>query len=548
MKKPDNFQLLIVIMAATTIVVTAVSIAVLYDAAFTQHRQRLIETVKSHARLIEAMGRFNIAQKEQGRAGNWRAETLRQVDDAHSRFEGFGKTGEFTLARKHGSQITFVLDHRHYDLDRPKSLPFASNWAEPMRLALAGESGSIIGLDYRGRQVLTAFEPLEILDLGLVVKIDLAEIRKPFFQAGMISFAVAFLAILFSSTVFSRITQPIARKIEQQAETFRTLAETTLEGIVLIGVDGIIQFVNPAAETLFGYSPGELLGKSINRLMPMPHREAHDQYISQYLKTGKGKIIGTGRQLTGLRKNGTYFPIHLSVGDINLEHTHLFTGVIMDLSEQHKLQREIMDAPVREQRRIGQELHDGLGQQLSGLGMLATSLLNKASRSEYELADQLASGLKETMSQVRALSRGMIPVQIGTKEFFPAIQNLCEEIESQSRLPINLRIEATIQLPDDSAAMHLYRIAQEALNNAVKHAAASKISIMIKKEHDYGLMQVTDNGCGLPPESEKSTGLGLRIMKYRCGLIDGEFSATGISTGGTQIQCRFPIELPTEQS
>ncbi len=96
--------------------------------------------------------------------------------------------------------------------------------------------------------------------------------------------------------------------------------------------------------------------------------------------------------------------------------------------------------------------------------------------------------------------------------------------------------------------MHLYRIAQEALNNAVKHAEASRISIIIKREHDYGIMQVTDNGRGLPPESENSTGLGLRIMKYRCGLIDGEFSTTGLSAGGTQVECRFPIETPLEHS
>ncbi len=535
-------------MAVTTIVVTSVSIAILYDAAFAQYRQQLIETVKSHARLIEAIGKFNIAQEERGLGVDWRAETLRQVADAHSQFEGFGETGEFTLAKKTGSKITFVLSHRNYDFDNPKSIPFAGNWAEPMRLALSGESGTIIGLDYRGQQVLAAFEPLGLLDLGLVVKIDLAEIRRPFVRAGFISIAVALLAILISSAIFSRITRPIAQKIEQQAETFRTLAETALEGIILIDTHGIIQFLNPAAETLFGYSPGELLGSSINRLIPVPHRDAHDQYISRYLKTGIARIIGTGRQLTGLRKDGALFPIRLSVGDIHLEHTHLFTGVITDLSEQHKLQREIMELPVREQRRIGQELHDGLGQQLSGLGMLATSLVNKASRSEYELAEQLARGLKDTLSQVRALSRGLMPIEIGGDEFFPAIQNLCDEFEAQSRRPIKIEIDDAIRLPENGAAMHLYRITQEALNNAVKHAEASQISVMIKKEHDYGILQVTDNGCGLPPDADKSTGLGLRIMKYRCGLIDGEFSATSPEAGGTRIQCQFPIEQQPENN
>ena len=536
-----DFRSLILILAATTLLVTVVTIISLYNTAFTQHRQRLVETVTSQARLIEAIARFDVASGDADHRDEWKAATLSQIIDAHRRFEGFGETGEFTLARIKSEQIEFVLSHRHYDLDTPRPVPFSGKWAAPMRRALLGESGTIVGLDYRGKQVLAAHEPVDLLDLGLVAKIDLAEIRAPFIRASLISFGVALLAIFVASNVFIRISRPIARKILQQAETFHTMAETANEGIFLINVFGIIEYVNPAAEKLFGYPHDKLLGHNVNLLMPSPHRNMHDNYLAQYLKTGVGKIIGTGRTLTGVRKDGTKIPVHLSVGDINLREVRLFAGVIMDLSERQDLEREILEIPAREQRRIGQELHDGLGQQLTGLSMLAQSLLNKASRPEHTLAVQLTEGLQQALSHVRSLSRGLIPVQIDAHGFEHALQGLAEEIEQRSGIPVELDTSSVVHLPDNTTALHLYRIAQEALNNAIKHAGAKKISVSLKTEQDRGLLEVFDDGCGISINSDATPGLGLRIMKHRCGLFDGEITIDPIELGGTRLRCRFPI-------
>ncbi len=528
-------------MTVTTLIVTAISIASLYDAAFTQHRLRLVETVEGQARLIEAIARFDIKFSDADHPLGWQAATLDQVIDAHRQFEGFGETGEFTLARKDGRQIEFVLSHRHYDLNTPQPIPFSGQWAEPMRRALSGESGTVVGLDYRGTQVLAAYEPVALLDLGLVAKIDLAEIRTPFIRAGLIALSVALLAILISSSIFFRITRPIARKIEQQAETFHTLAETANEGIFLINARGIIEYVNPAAEKLFGYAHGELPGNNVNILMPYPHQEKHDGYISHYVKTGVKKVIGSGRNLTALHKNGESIPIRLSVGDIHIRNVHLFTGVIMDLREQQNLERELLEIPAREQRRIGQELHDGLGQQLTGLSMLAQSLLNKASKPEHELAVQLTEGLQQALSHVRTLSRGLIPVQIDIDGFTAALRSLIQEVEKRSGIPIELHIDDVVHLSDNTTALHLYRVAQEALNNAVKHAGAKKISVSLKTEYQRGVLEVFDNGCGISITPDASPGLGLRIMKHRCGLFDGEVTIDPVKLGGTRLRCRFPI-------
>jgi PAS domain S-box-containing protein len=377
----------------------------------------------------------------------------------------------------------------------------------------------------------------ELIDSGLISENKISEVQALFINASGITIVVTLLVMLLANALYFRITRPLA----QQAETFHILAKTAHEAILLIDIHGIIQFANPAAETLFGYDVKQLLGKNIKLLMPSPHRELHDNYINNYLESGNKKVIGKGRQLLGLRKDGSQFPIYLSLGEIQLKNTHLFAGLIMDLSVQQKLQREILAIPAREQQRIGEELHDGLGQQLTGLSMLAQSLLNKASKTEHELASQIATGLHEALTQVRALSRGLIPVQIYADGFMISLKEITERIEQQSNIPIKLQIDDVVLLFDDATATHLYRIVQESLNNAVKHAEANQINVSLTIEQDYGVLEIADDGIGLPPDIEDSSGLGLNIMRHRCGLFDGEITINPAGERGTKVCCRFPI-------
>jgi len=381
------------------------------------------------------------------------------------------------------------------------------------------------------------FTLLKLIDSGFITVINLSEIEILFTRTCGITLVTTLLIAIFASYTYFRITRPWV----QQSETFHILAKTAHEAIFLIDVHGIIQFVNPAAETLFGYEKKELLGKNIKQLMPSPQREMHNEYIENYLKTGIKKIIGKGRQLLGERKDGSQFPMYLSVGEIELKHTHLFAGLILDLSTQQKLQREVLAIPAREQQRIGEELHDGLGQQLTGLSMLAQSLLNKVEKSEHDLAEQLANGLHEALTQVRELARGLMPVQIDADGFMLSLKEITKNIEQQSNIPIKLQIDDVVLLFDDATAAHLYRIVQESLNNAIKHADASRINVSLKIDQDHGVLEVLDNGIGIPFDHENSSGLGLNIMKHRCGLFDGEITINPAGERGTKVCCRFPL-------
>ena len=536
------FNQLFLIMACAALLVSAISIVSLYNTAIEQHRLRLAETVKGQARLIEAIAKFDNLETNDNSPALARQSTLEKVAAAYQEFEGFGTSGEFVIAQQNNNEIQFVLSLRHSQVPKLRTIPFNGLWAEPMRRALSGKSGVMTGLDYRGVEVLAAHEPVSILDLGLVGKMDISEIRRPFVITGLVAFGTTILVIFLASRLFFRVSRPIEHIIDKQAETFRTLAETAQEGIILASTSGTIEFVNPAAEQIFGYKPEELIGASLKCLMPKETSLAHDGYMQRYLQTGFPRIIGSGRQLVAKRKDGTRFPIYLSIGDIRTSHARLFAGVIMDISEQQQMQREILEIPVSEQRRIGQELHDGLGQQLTGLGLLATSLLNKASKPEHELATKLAHGLREAVGQVRALSRGLMPVDIDAEGFTTALENLVKEIRSQTNMRIFLTLNERIRILDSSSALHLYRIAQESLNNAIKHANASRIDVSVGLVGNRGCLAIRDNGRGFNGDPQKSAGLGLRIMQHRCSLIDAEFEFRSSADHGTEVRCYFMVE------
>lgn len=230
-----RIMLLILIMSVIVILVESITIRLLYHTAFEQERLRLVETAKSQARLIEAVARFDRQYSGSYRFDSRKA-TLSQIRDAHSRYQGFGETGEFTLSTRKDNQIVFLLNHRHYDLNNPKPVPWNSNLAEPMRLALSGKSGTVVGLDYRGVTVLAAHEPVGELGLGIVAKIDLSEIRAPFVRAAALSalFAVGMIAV--GAAVFIKVTEPLLDKLRQTiARLEKALGEVkTLRGIVPI--------------------------------------------------------------------------------------------------------------------------------------------------------------------------------------------------------------------------------------------------------------------------------------------------------------------------
>lgn len=212
---------LVVIMVFVAVVIAGSAIGVLYETAFEEKRQSLIQTAQSQARLMEAVARYDqqhlIEAPLHPHLSAERA-TLGQIKAAHASYRGLGKTGEFTLARREGDQIVFILKHRHDNLEEPAPVPFYGNLAEPMRRALSKQSGTVVDLDYRGEKVLAAYEPVAVLNMGIVAKIDLSEIREPFIRAGSIVAFTSLIVITIGTYLFFHISNPIIEQLQRSKE------------------------------------------------------------------------------------------------------------------------------------------------------------------------------------------------------------------------------------------------------------------------------------------------------------------------------------------
>ncbi len=248
------------------------AVGFLYDAAFEEARQRLTEIAKSRARLVEAMTRFHTTYSSDYPDGPANAVVF-QLKDAHGIYEGFGKTGEFTLAKREADDIRFILSFRHAQPDAAYRIPIQSKLAEPMRRALAGLSGTLIGLDYRGVKVLAAHEPVGELDLGIVAKIDLAEIRAPFLRAGIIAGGAGLLLIAGGALVFFRVARPILQRVTESEKRFRDISHSMADWVWEVDREGRYTMASGRVEQLLGYKPEELLGKTPFDLMPQEEAE-----------------------------------------------------------------------------------------------------------------------------------------------------------------------------------------------------------------------------------------------------------------------------------
>ncbi len=215
---------LFVIMVTVAVGVGAVAIVLLYQHDLETHRFQLIQTAKSQARIIEAVARFDTKYSSNYPGGTYEA-TLSQIREANKNFEGIGETGEFVLAKLENKKVVFILHKHHRKNSTSSSSSEEPVLSEPMARAFAGESGSMFSLDYRGKKVLAAFEPVSVLNLGLVAKIDLSEIRAPFIKIGLLVGMGGITLIVIGSFLFLRISEPLIRSVRETGDRLNSVLE-----------------------------------------------------------------------------------------------------------------------------------------------------------------------------------------------------------------------------------------------------------------------------------------------------------------------------------
>jgi two-component system sensor kinase FixL len=328
--------------------------------------------------------------------------------------------------------------------------------------------------------------------------------------------------------------------LADREERLRAILETAVEGIITIDERGIIESVNASAERIFGYNAGEIVGQNVNVLMPSPHHEAHDRYVGNYRRTGHAKIIGIGREVVGKRKDGSVFPMDLSVSEVKLADRRMFTGFIRDITERKQLEKEILEISDREQRRIGQDLHDGLCQHLAGIELMSQVLAqNLAPKSKAHAAKvgEIARHVRDAIGHTRSLARGLSPVTLESEGLMSALQELATNTEKIFNINCRFDFADSVVMRDHAAATHLFRIAQEAVSNAIKHGKAERIYISLRSARGRIILKVSDNGVGFPKTASKGKGMGLRIMQSRAGMIGGTIAIERNIGSGVNVIC-----------
>jgi two-component system sensor kinase FixL len=332
-------------------------------------------------------------------------------------------------------------------------------------------------------------------------------------------------------------------ELQESESRLKSIVSNAVDAIITIDERGTIETFNPAAERMFGYTTVEAVGRNVRLLMPPPYRDEHDGYLARYLRTRAAKIIGIGREVVGLRKDGTTFPLDLAVGEI--DHRHRFTGTLRDISDRRKLEWRLAESQVEERLHMARELHDEMGGHITGMGMLAQTLQTRLEEAGSPLAvkaEDLVKSIDEAHKHLRSVVRGLMPVEAIPEGLMAALQNLAKQAETVHDISCQFQCDAPVHLVDMTAATHLFRIAQEALNNAIRHGKPRRVTISLTQTETRLEVSVANDGTGLEEIPGGHAGMGMQSMRERARLLGGDLTVRARGGGGSVVACRIPYQ------
>lgn len=329
--------------------------------------------------------------------------------------------------------------------------------------------------------------------------------------------------------------------LRRSEDALRSIVDMAVDAMITIDAHGAIERFNPAAERMFGYRPAEAVGQHVRILMPSPYGDDHDAYLARYVKSGEPRIIGSGREVVGRRKDGTTFPLDLAVSEI--DHLHCYTAILRDLTAGRQLEWALAESQADERRAVARELHDGLAGSLTGIGLLAKTLQQALAAVQSPLgrtADDLVTSAGTALGQLREIMRDVMPVEAVPEGLMHALQDLTRQTEQQHGISCQWSCDPPVPVADSLTAGHLFRIVQEAVHNAVRHGQPSEITVRLAATDARLEVTVADNGRGLERTPANAGGIGLYSMRQRASLLGGALVVEPRAAGGTIVACWIP--------
>ena len=345
-----------------------------------------------------------------------------------------------------------------------------------------------------------------------------------------------------------------------RAERLHAIIDTTVDGIIVIGERGTVEAFNRGAERLFGYPAAEVIGRNVNMLMPSPDHEAHDGYLSRYLATGRAKIIGTGREVTGRRRDGTTFPLHLSVGELTIGGERKFTGILHDLTA-----RVRMEETIREQMALAKlgEMAAVIAHEvknpLAGIRGVIQVLAAREAKSGTAppILNEIVSridALDAMMKDLLLFARPPTPKRAPT-DLVPLVAATADLLRADPSLR-NVDVDVVGSAPPVPADAEMLRLVFQNLliNGAHAMEGRGRIAVAVNAI-DAATCQIafSDDGPGIPADvrekiftpffttKRRGTGLGLPTARRMVEAHNGEIVIDCPPAGGTTVVVRLPL-------
>jgi PAS domain S-box-containing protein len=313
--------------------------------------------------------------------------------------------------------------------------------------------------------------------------------------------------------------------------------------IILLDRHAKIVMVNPAVEIVTKFKSKDLVGKTLWQCGLLDKAEIPNaKQRMKEIVDGAERVAGVARART---KSGDLCILQIQNTATRFEDGSVENVIItaIDITEQHRLQQHLMEAVEQEQARIGHDLHDGVGQLLTGIGTLAESLQSELQGRQKEEAKRIYQLIRETIHQVRQLSHTMSPMSVQNRDLSASLLLLADSVRTNFRRQCQTDLASDIHVTDTHVAGHLFRIAQESVNNAIRHGAPKEIRISLRREGlKEAVLEIFNDGEPFDCKPGSTVeGIGLRVMKHRAGLIQANLQVSCPSAGGVLVNCRFPL-------
>jgi PAS domain S-box-containing protein len=351
--------------------------------------------------------------------------------------------------------------------------------------------------------------------------------------------------------------EEIEEQLRESEAASRVLLETAAQAIIAVDSQERIVRVNEMACKMFGYSREELLDRKLGILLPRGLRGAHSGHVAGYFRKPLSRPMGSGRELTGLRKDGSRFPIEVGLSSVRLDHISLVVAFVSDISSRKANEEEIAATGARlrqlgqklttateaENRRWARELHDVYSQRLVGIAM-ALSRMAGEQGSDPQLG-ALEEQVRTLATDIHRLSRRMHPNILHDLGLVAALRAEADSFGRDSGIVVKFQAEDVPVKLNDDVALCLYRVAQEALRNIRKHSGATRVGISLTGRGGGLVLIIRDRGDGfqLGPALRKG-GLGLVSMEERVLAVGGDFSIDSAPRKGTTVKVVVPLKGP----